>query len=220
MNFARNDTSVIARWWWTVDRWMLGALALLIGYGLVLIMAASPAVAERIGLGTFYFVEHHLMILVPALALMLGISLLTPREIRRLALVGLVIVLASLCAGLISISILRWLPPEYTATMVVGPTARNGSAAAGPRVPLQPATATASVTEFGNGDEALSDFSRFLELLGSEPVAATLLARNDPLEAAARDLKALVVTLGGKPHATLRVAIAAGATPAAISDCF
>mgnify|MGYP003350665898 CR=1 FL=1 len=50
----------------------------------------------------------------------------------RTAVAGwVVIVLAALVAGAVSISILRWLPPEYTATMVVGPTARNGSAAAG-----------------------------------------------------------------------------------------
>ena len=31
MMFARIDQSPVARWWWTVDRWSLGALALLIG---------------------------------------------------------------------------------------------------------------------------------------------------------------------------------------------
>jgi len=101
ITFDRTDHSILGRWWWTVDRWMLGALALLIGYGLVLIMAASPAVAERIGLTTYYFVEHHLMILVPSLLLMLGISLLTPREIRRLALVVFVISLAMVAATMV-----------------------------------------------------------------------------------------------------------------------
>ena len=47
--FARTDTSMVGRWWWTVDRWMLVVVALLIGTGFVLTMAASPAVAERLG---------------------------------------------------------------------------------------------------------------------------------------------------------------------------
>jgi len=43
MMFARIDQSPVARWWWTVDRWSLGALVLLIAFGSVLSMAASPA---------------------------------------------------------------------------------------------------------------------------------------------------------------------------------
>ena len=41
--FARTDTSVVGRWWWTVDRWTIAALACIIGVGAVLILAASPA---------------------------------------------------------------------------------------------------------------------------------------------------------------------------------
>ncbi len=47
--FARTDTSLLARWWWTVDRWTLGAVVVLLALGAVLTMAASPAVAERLG---------------------------------------------------------------------------------------------------------------------------------------------------------------------------
>jgi cell division protein FtsW len=46
---ARGDTSLVGRWWWTVDRWTLFAIGLLIGFGYVMMLAASPAVAERIG---------------------------------------------------------------------------------------------------------------------------------------------------------------------------
>jgi len=108
-------------------------------------------------------------------------------RLMRIALGGWpLILLATLLAGLLAISVLRWIPPEYTASMVVGPTARTGSAAAGPRIPIQPGYSTASLTEFGNGDEALSDFSRFLELLGAELTAASLLERSDPLGAPAK----------------------------------
>jgi len=87
INFARTDTSVIGRWWWTVDRWVLAALMILVGLGIVLIFAASPAVAERIGLDSFYFVRKQIGYLAPALVILLSVSLLNVRNVRRLAVV-------------------------------------------------------------------------------------------------------------------------------------
>ena len=88
ITFDRTDQSVFGRWWWTVDRWQLGALAILMMVGTVLITAASPPVAERIGIDdTFYFVERHLLMLIPTVMIMVGVSLLEPRDIRRLALI-------------------------------------------------------------------------------------------------------------------------------------
>lgn len=87
IEFARTDTSVLGRWWWTIDRLTLFALMSLIGFGMVLIFAASPAVAERIGLDSFYFVRHQLIYLVPALGIVFAISLLGPRDVRRLAVI-------------------------------------------------------------------------------------------------------------------------------------
>jgi cell division protein FtsW len=85
ITFARTDSSLLGRWWWTVDRWTLAALAVLMGFGVVLVQAASPAVAERIGLDNFHFVQRHLMMLLPSAAIMVAVSLLPPRGIRRLA---------------------------------------------------------------------------------------------------------------------------------------
>ncbi len=67
LTFARTDTSIVGRWWWTVDRWMLAALGMLVFCGIILVMAASPAVAERIGLDRFYLVRHQLVLLPVAL---------------------------------------------------------------------------------------------------------------------------------------------------------
>jgi cell division protein FtsW len=89
MSFARNDTSVIARWWWTVDHWTVLAIAVLIGVGLLLTLAASPAVAGRIGLDPYYFVRHQLLYLAPAIVIMLLVSLLSPKETRRVAIIAL-----------------------------------------------------------------------------------------------------------------------------------
>ncbi|HEX9647938.1 MAG TPA: putative lipid II flippase FtsW [Alphaproteobacteria bacterium] len=111
--FTRTDTSLVARWWWTVDRWMLAALALLIGVGAVMVLAASPAVAERLDLDGFYFVRRHLLLLGPALAVMLAASLLSPTGVRRLAVIllaaGLVLMVATLLVGEDVKGARRWL---------------------------------------------------------------------------------------------------------------
>ncbi len=88
MMFARIDQRPVARWWWTVDRWTLGALLLLIGFGAVMSMAASPAVAERLGYAPMHFAERSLATVPVALAIMFGVSLLSPRTIRRIAFIG------------------------------------------------------------------------------------------------------------------------------------
>ena len=63
---SRTDTSVVGKWWWTVDRLTLAALALLMTVGMILVVAASPAVAVRIGVDSFHFVQRQALFLVPA----------------------------------------------------------------------------------------------------------------------------------------------------------
>jgi len=86
--FARIDRRPIARWWWTVDRWTLGGLVVLVFFGTVMSMAASPPVAERLGYDALYFTERQLGMVPFALAIMLGVSLLPPRTIRLVAISG------------------------------------------------------------------------------------------------------------------------------------
>ena len=88
---ARSDRSVLGRWWWTIDRWTLACLAAIIAFGILLIQAATPAVAVKHGLDNFYFVERHLMMLLPAMAGMFILSLLSPRRIRTLAAIMLAV---------------------------------------------------------------------------------------------------------------------------------
>ncbi|MEE8248471.1 MAG: putative peptidoglycan glycosyltransferase FtsW [Alphaproteobacteria bacterium] len=97
---ARTDTSVVGRWWWTVDRWSLAGIATLVLVGAVLTLAASPAVADRIGLDSFFFVKRHFALLPPALLLMFGISMLSPLGVRRLGAIGFVVSLVLLAATL------------------------------------------------------------------------------------------------------------------------
>ena len=88
MRFARIDQSQVARWWWTVDRWSLAALGVLIGFGVVMSLAASPPVAERIGYDGLHFVRRHMAMLPLALGLLFAVSLQPPRTIRRIAIIG------------------------------------------------------------------------------------------------------------------------------------
>ncbi|HLY56144.1 MAG TPA: putative lipid II flippase FtsW [Stellaceae bacterium] len=98
MSIARTDQSLVGRWWWTVDRWTVVALAALCGLGIVLTLAASPAVADRIGADSFHFVRHQLTMMPLAIALIFVVSLQSPRTIRSIAVIGLGLSLAALAA--------------------------------------------------------------------------------------------------------------------------
>jgi cell division protein FtsW len=94
----RDDRSVIGQWWWTVDRWSLGAILAIMAFGVMLTLAASPPAAERIGADTFMFAKRQFIFLPLALVVMLAISLASPRHVRRLALLvfcGSVVLLAA-----------------------------------------------------------------------------------------------------------------------------
>lgn len=88
---SRIDRGPVAEWFWTIDRFFLTAFIALMGIGLMLSFAASPAVAERIGLNSFFFVERQAMFMVPSLAIMIGLSFLSPRQVRRVAVIMLVV---------------------------------------------------------------------------------------------------------------------------------
>lgn len=93
--FSRADNSVISQWWWTIDRTLLTAIISLIIFGVVLIAAASPPVAERIGLYHYHFLYRHLIFMVPALFLFFATSMLSPRNVWRAA---SVLFIGSICA--------------------------------------------------------------------------------------------------------------------------
>lgn len=95
---SRAERTAFSDWAWTVDRWLLASLALLIVAGLVFAMAGSPPVAERLHLPTFYFVNRQVLYLLPALAVMVATSFLSPRHVRRAALVVFLISLALVVA--------------------------------------------------------------------------------------------------------------------------
>lgn len=91
--FDRTDNSTISRWVWTIDRWTLIIVTLLIVIGVVLTLAAAPATAQRKGLEYFFFVKRQMIYIGPALFVLLATSLLSVRAVRRVGLIGLVLTL-------------------------------------------------------------------------------------------------------------------------------
>ncbi len=112
-NFTRRDISLLGRWWWTVDRWLLASLFIVIGIGVLLSFSASPSVADRLNLGGFFFVKRHILMLGVALIAILSVSMMTAKSIRRLAVViylaGLVGLILTLQLGTEIKGARRWL---------------------------------------------------------------------------------------------------------------
>src|SRR4030081_1246143 len=98
---SRERRNPLSEWWWTVDRLQLGAiLALMLG-GTILSLAAGPPVATRIGLDPFHFFNRHILFLVPSVFVLIGVSFLSPRQIRRTALIVFAISIALIVATLL-----------------------------------------------------------------------------------------------------------------------
>jgi cell division protein FtsW len=97
---SRTHRTPFGDWWYTVDRLMLAALAVLMLGGIVLSLAASPPVAARIGLDPFHFVNRHVLFLIPAFIVLIATSALSPRNVRRLSLAVFIVSLGLLVATL------------------------------------------------------------------------------------------------------------------------
>jgi cell division protein FtsW len=95
---SRAHRTPFGEWWWTVDRLTLAAIGALMLAGVVLSLAASPPVAGRLGLEPFYFVNRHILFLFPSVAILLGVSFLSPRQIRRLSVAVFIISLIMVAA--------------------------------------------------------------------------------------------------------------------------
>ena len=113
LSFSRSSRNVMANWWWTVDKWLLAAVAFLLVCGVFLSLSASPAVANRIGAKTYHFVYRHGFYVALATLVMLFFSMQNIRWTRRLAFLGFVgsfvLVFATLFFGTEIKGAKRWL---------------------------------------------------------------------------------------------------------------
>ncbi len=110
---SRSDSSFLAEWWRTIDKPLLSSFLVLMFCGVMLSFAASPPVAERIGVDEYHFIKRHLIFLVPAVGIIIAASMLNPVQVRRVALilfaVSIVLLLATLFAGVEAKGSRRWL---------------------------------------------------------------------------------------------------------------
>jgi len=84
--FARTDRTRLGQWWWTTDHLLLGAVAILIGLGVMLSFASSPAAAARIGYhDPFHFAVRQCVYAAIGTVILLTVSTLSPRGVRRVA---------------------------------------------------------------------------------------------------------------------------------------
>jgi cell division protein FtsW len=89
--FSRNDRGPIANWFWTIDRGLLTAALLLMGLGVALSFASSPAaiLADQSISDPFHYSWRMIAFASMGLAMLLGASFLSPRWVRRIALAAL-----------------------------------------------------------------------------------------------------------------------------------
>lgn len=99
---SREERTPFSEWWWTIDKPLLGSILALMLTGVILSLAASPSVATRIGLDPFHFFNRHVLFLLPSCIVLVGVSFMSPRAIRRSALIvfAISIILIVLTLGL------------------------------------------------------------------------------------------------------------------------
>jgi len=100
---ARDQRTPFSEWWWTVDKLLLAAISALMLAGIILSLAASPPVATRIGLDPFHFFSRHVMFLLPSFMVLIAVSFMSPKAIRRSALlvfaVSIILIVVTLAFG-------------------------------------------------------------------------------------------------------------------------
>ena len=98
---SRTDDSPFGRWWRNVDRTTLICTFILIGFGYILMLAASPAVAVRIGASRNMFIFKQVLFLGIAGVIVVGISMLSRKAVLRLSMIGGVLMLGATALTLV-----------------------------------------------------------------------------------------------------------------------
>lgn len=96
VNFSRQSHNAFVKWLWTVDKVILFTAVALLSIGIILDFTASPAVARRIGADDFALVRKQIKFVVLSVAVILGLSLLNLKAVRRLSIVAFVFLLVLL----------------------------------------------------------------------------------------------------------------------------
>lgn len=92
VSLSRHSHNIFAKWLWTVDKVILFVSLALLAIGIVLDITASPAVARRINVDDFWFVRKQIFYVLASIGVIFGLSILKLKTIRRLSIVGLIVV--------------------------------------------------------------------------------------------------------------------------------
>jgi cell division protein FtsW len=84
--FARTDQTRLGVWWWTTDHILLGVVTVLMLLGVLLSFASSPAAAARMNIADpFHFATRQCLFSSGAAVILIGVSMLSPRGVKRAA---------------------------------------------------------------------------------------------------------------------------------------
>ncbi|MDR9395287.1 putative lipid II flippase FtsW [Roseovarius sp. SYSU LYC5161] len=93
---VRDGEPVIPKWWRTIDKWSISCVLILFGIGILLGLAASPPLAEKNGFAPFHYVQRQAVFGALALTAMFLTSMMSPRLVRRLAVIGFAVAFVAL----------------------------------------------------------------------------------------------------------------------------
>ena len=95
---VRAGDPILPRWWRTVDKWSLACVLGLFTIGILLGLAASVPLAEKNNLPRFYYVQRQAVFGGMALVVMAVVSMLSPKQVRRLGVMGCILAFALIVA--------------------------------------------------------------------------------------------------------------------------
>lgn len=93
-NYGKNN--IFLKWLRGVDQQTMVALSILIGFSMMLVTTTSSAVADKIGLSEYHFSSRQLIFLLIASILVITLSSLEKKWIKRIGIIGFVISIISL----------------------------------------------------------------------------------------------------------------------------
>lgn len=130
-HFDRNSLSPITRWWIDIDKINVIIVCAIIIFGLMMTATSSTAIAKRIDVTKFFFLNKQIIFACIALILLVAISFLDQEYIKFFAIVGLggtiLLLIAVLLFGLEAKGAKRWIylagftlqPSEFAKTFFI-----------------------------------------------------------------------------------------------------
>lgn len=97
----RYKKNLLQIWWASIDHISMAVILTILAFSVIMVITASPAVAERIGLEPFYFMKRQIAHLLVGLGLIVFFSFLPVTAVKRVAIIGFVLCLFCLAAVLL-----------------------------------------------------------------------------------------------------------------------